>query len=99
MGGETLVGRGSIGREFREVVVGSLRDAEDLKTLFQDHLGMNLWTVTEPKALGRMVFDAICWAESRGRLHDLLCAARQHNPDNLDLFKFAARFGPRRQLT
>lgn len=99
MGGETLVGMGPIGREFREVIVGSLRDSEDLKALFQDHLGMNLWTITERKALGMMVFDAIGWAEPRGKLNDLLCAARQHNPDNLDLFKFAARFGPRRQLT
>jgi hypothetical protein len=98
VGGETLAGKGPIGREFREVFVHSLRDAEDLRTLFQDHLNMNLWTITEPKGLGMMVFDAICWAESRGKLEALLCAARQHNPDNLDLFKFAARFGPRRQL-
>lgn len=93
------MGNGSIGREFREVVVGSLRDAEDLKALVQDHLGMNLWTITEPKALGMMVFDAINWAEARGQLEALLCAARQHNDSNLALFKFAARFGPRRQLT
>lgn len=98
MGGESLSIFGPVGREFTEALLGAYPSHSALAQMFQHHLDINLATVATGN-LRDVVAGALTWANSQGRLTDLLCAARQGNPDNLRLFQFAARFGPRRQLT
>lgn len=54
----------------------------------------NLAAITSGGSLDNTVFTLLTWAASRGRLADLLRAARAANDDNPDLRAFAARCEP-----
>jgi hypothetical protein len=59
-----------------------------------DYLDLTLATVAAPSGdLQGQIFDLIEWAESRGKLGDLVLASRYANPDNPDLFAVALRLG------
>lgn len=59
-------------------------------------LDVNLATIADGTNLDETVFSLIEWAEGRGRLSELLTAARDDNPGNASLRAFDAPASPQR---
>ena len=60
-------------------------NVSDLQRMVRFNLNEKLAEITGGDTLTDMVFFLLQWAESRGKLDDLLQAARAANPDNPDL--------------
>ncbi len=52
------------------------------------HLGSNLEAIASPGGLSQTVFELLTWAESQGRIEELIAKAREANPGNLSLREF-----------
>lgn len=81
-------------RSLRESIIAAFPGVPELERMVSDYLSLNLATVAAPAGdLQGQVFDLIQWAEARGKLGDLLLAARYSNPESPQLYAFAFRLG------
>lgn len=81
-------------RDLRESIIAAYPGVPEVERMVSDYLSLNLATVAAPAGdLQGQVFDLIQWAEARGKLGDLILAARYSNPDNPRLYAFAFRLG------
>lgn len=78
--------------EFQRALLSAFPDTDSLAQMTRFHLGENLGAIATGN-LRNVVFELILWAQSHGRLGELLVAAVQYNPGNPDLRRFAAPFG------
>lgn len=81
-------------KELRESIISAFPNVPPLERMTSDYLNLVLATVAAPSGdLEGQVFDLIEWADSRGKLGDLILAARYANPDNPNLYAFAFKLG------
>lgn len=81
-------------RKLREAILSAFPALPELQTMVSDYLDLNLATVAPPAGdLEEQSFALIQWLESRGKLGDLVLAARYANPDNPELYALAFRLG------
>jgi hypothetical protein len=81
-------------KELRESIISAFPGVPPLERMTSDYLDLALATVAPPAGdLQTQVFELIEWAESRGKMGDLVLAARYANPDNPDLYAFAFGLG------
>lgn len=80
-------------QELQKALLSAFRSNDELTRLVRFHLGENLAAIVAPGALASVVFELIQWAESRGRLGELIDGALKENPGNPTLREFAARLG------
>ncbi len=57
----------------------------NLKMMVRDELNVNLDSITTGTSIEEIVFELIEWAESQGRLEQLVQAACESNPGNQEL--------------
>lgn len=81
-------------RKLREAILSAFPALPELQAMVSDYLDLNLAAVAPPAGdLEEQSFALIQWLESRGKLGDLVLAARYANPDNPELYAFAFRLG------
>jgi formylglycine-generating enzyme required for sulfatase activity len=74
--------RGVKSRRFREALLDAFPTRDLLEQMVRVGLGENLEVISADENLSVTVFDLLTWAESRGKVDDLLACARQANPGN-----------------
>lgn len=62
--------------------------------LVRIELGENLEAIATGRNLREIVFDLVTWAETNGRVDDLLKGAQRQNPGNRDLVEFMQTWQP-----
>jgi len=72
-------------QQFHTVLLQAFPDPGKLEMLVGFGLGENLHVIARPGDLAIMAWDLITWATSHSRLATLLTAARNANPENIDL--------------
>lgn len=70
-------------------IVESFADYEELNLATELYLGEHLSEIAPPAAMPVVAMKAIVWAETRGRLPELIDAARQSRPQNDKLLDFS----------
>jgi len=84
------------GEKFRQVEA-ALLDAfpgrHELRKLLRIRFNQDLETIAGGANLGELVFNLLIWAESQGRLDELVTAARLENPGNHALREVAEQLG------
>lgn len=81
-------------KALRNALMSAFPGWSDLRQMTSDYLDIQLARlVPENSDLETQTFELVQWAESRGKLADLVVGARYANPDNLDLFAFAQKIG------
>jgi predicted MPP superfamily phosphohydrolase len=78
--------------EFQRTLLSAFPDTASIVEMTRFHLGENLAAIATGN-LRTVVFELLVWAQSRGRLGDLLLAAVRYNPGNPDLRRLAASHG------
>jgi hypothetical protein len=69
-------------RRLHDALVDAFRSRNDLVRLVRFHLNENLETIVGAGPLSQTAFELIEWAQSRGRLGELLRGARAENSGN-----------------
>jgi hypothetical protein len=80
-------------QELQQAFLSAFRSNDELTRMVRFHLGESLAAIVAPGALAAVVFELIQWAESRGRLRELVAGALAENPGNPTLRDCAARLG------
>jgi hypothetical protein len=78
-------------RQLHKVLVDAFQTIADLDLMTGIHLGVPREHISGKGTVPGIVLDLIVWADSRGRVADLLEAAREANPTHPDLRALAAR--------
>lgn len=79
-------------KEFREALLSAFPEITDLKMMLSDELDWKLNQIANKGNDTQIVFKLIDYAESKGKLKELLKAATKCNPGNYKLRKFANDF-------
>ena len=78
----------------RNALLSAFPSRSAMQRMTSDYLDLPLATVTaESNDLQTQAFDLIEWAQSRGKMADLVIGACYANADNPDLFVFAQKLG------
>ncbi|MEA5578307.1 effector-associated domain EAD1-containing protein [Anabaena sp. UHCC 0451] len=72
-------------KQLLKVIIDSYPDIADLEILLRLELGENLDNIAGGSTNKQKVFKLIEWADTRGKLQDLLNAISQNLPDNIEL--------------
>jgi len=81
-------------QELRDALLDGFLAWADLDMMVSDQLGEHLAAIAPESAkLTTVAHELIKWAGARGKLGDLIVAARNANPDNPKLFRIAQRVG------
>jgi hypothetical protein len=80
-------------RQLYEALVSAFPTSRDLERMTRYGLKENISNIASDGSLSTIVFDLIAWAESSGRLEDLITAARKANPGNEILEDFYIQMG------
>jgi tetratricopeptide (TPR) repeat protein len=67
-------------QQFREVLVATYPDRQDLRVFVMDALEVSLNKIAKDDNLDTSAFELIEWADSKGRLDELLAAFCEENP-------------------
>ncbi len=89
------IGRRLTGAEYREftsALCAAFGSRSAMSQLTRFGLDVSLDSVAGNGTLPTVAFDVIQWAESRGKVGELLAAARSQNSGNRELASFAAKF-------
>jgi hypothetical protein len=78
-------------KQLHKVLVDALPTVADLDLMTGIYLGVPREHISGKGAVPHIVLDLIVWADSRGRVADLLEAAREANPTHPDLRDLATR--------
>ena len=81
-------------RQLRDALISAYPSRSTLAQMVSFELNENLNTIVGDGGLSDVVFNLINWAESRGRLEELVTKARKANPGNPQLRAFAERMPP-----
>ena len=76
-------------RQLHAALVAAFPDWNALATALDLYLGENLNTISPQAAMPTVVMNLIVWGEARGRLSQVIEAARDANPTNPELAAFA----------
>ncbi len=79
--------------QLRSALLSAFPRAIDLAQLVRFRLDENLYAFAAQSPLDQTVFDLLMWAESQGRLRDLVLGALEERPRNPDLQAFAEQIG------
>ena len=79
---------GQQSKQLREAILSAYPMPGDLEILVKEGLGVNLAAVTGGRTGNQQAFQLIQFAESRGRLDDLVVALYEGAPNNPDLKRF-----------
>lgn len=85
-------------QEFQDALLGAFPDHDKLEQMVRYQLDENLSSVAGNGALTTVIFNLIKWAESSGRLDDLVQGARTANPGNRALLIFEENHKKRREV-
>lgn len=83
---------GAVKEQLSQALLDAFRKLPDLERMVQYKLNVRLLEVVGQGALRNMVFDLVEWAESEGRLADLVHGAHLQNPGNPQLRRFHDAF-------
>ncbi|GMU05431.1 effector-associated domain EAD1-containing protein [Corallococcus caeni] len=83
---------GAVKEQLGRALLDAFRKSQDLERMVMYKLDVPLLEVVGPGALRNMVFELIEWAESEGRLTDLVHGAHLQNPTNQQLRRFHDAF-------
>lgn len=75
-------------KKLRQAIISAYRSEADLQIMVDDELEENLNAIAGGGNLTQIVFSLIQWAESRGKLQQLILAAYETNSGNPDLKQF-----------
>jgi len=78
---------------FQQALLGAFPTHDSLDQMVRFQLGEHLAVIVEGGALATIVFNLIRWAESQGRLEELVSGALRVNPSNTALRECAAQLG------
>ena len=78
-------------KQLQEAVLNAFRSPASLEQLVGFGLEKNLYEITDSSNLQNMVFGLIEWADSRGKLEQLIAAAVEQNGDNPKIQAIAAQ--------
>ena len=84
-------------KRLQEALLAAFPTRSALAQMVRVGLDENLDAVAAPETLSVAVFELIRWAEARGRLDELIAAARQENPGNRMLRAFAEELARQEQ--
>ena len=76
-------------RQLHTALLAAFPDWNTLATALDLYLGENLNQISAPAAMPTVVMNLIVWGEARGRLAQVIEAARDANPTNPELAAFA----------
>ena len=76
-------------RQLHAALIAAFPDWNALATALDLYLGENLNTISPQAAMPTVVMNLIVWGEARGRLGQVIEAARDANPTNPELAAFA----------
>ncbi len=79
---------GAQGKELREAIISAYPGKEKLKMMVSDELEENLDAIAGGDNLDEIVFSLIEWAQSQGKLEELVNAGIKRNPGNEKLREF-----------
>ena len=82
---------GDLRKKIRQAILGAYPSIAKLKMMVDDELGHNLDAIAGGSNLEVVVFNLIITAESQGWLEELIRAASNSNPGNLDLKDIAEK--------
>ncbi|AFY56938.1 leucine-rich repeat (LRR) protein [Rivularia sp. PCC 7116] len=77
--------RGQKLKELRDAIINAYPNKSNLKMMVRYELDENLDSITTGENMGVVVFELIAWAESLGKLQQLVKAACESNPGNSKL--------------
>ena len=83
---------GSKVRNLQDAMLSAFHEEASLQRMVRTHLNENLRVIASGTSLIDIVFKLITWAESRGRLEELIVSAIKENPGNPDLKRVAQEF-------
>lgn len=72
-------------QELQVALLNAYRSENELREMLRFELDVRLDEIAEGANLRETVFNLIDWAEEKGRLHELICAAAEYNKGNLAL--------------
>ncbi len=78
-------------QQLQTALLGAYPSGDDLRQFVMLQLSENLATITGGDSLRKQTFDLMVWAQSRGRLADLVLAAAADRPADAALRALAAR--------
>lgn len=78
-------------KQLHKILVAAFPTLADLDLMTGLHLGVPREHISVKNGVPHIVLDIITWAEARGRIANLLEAAREANPTNADLRVLATR--------
>src|SRR5215213_3567862 len=73
----------------RDALVSAFRDYDELKMILRFELDEKLQNYVDRGPMNRVVTELLEWAESKGKLDELIAGARAQNPGNPELRQFA----------
>jgi len=79
---------GSQKKAFQQALLSAFPDRQALRQMVSFELEENLAAIAGSRRLRDVIFNLIEWANSRGRMEDLLRAVQKENPTNPDLAAF-----------
>ncbi|MEO5729428.1 MAG: effector-associated domain EAD1-containing protein, partial [Byssovorax sp.] len=85
---------GKVTEQLQSALLAAFPTRSALTIMVRFQLGENLDALASPGSLKTTVFELITWAESQGRVADLVEGARTANPGNPALRAFAAAYSP-----
>lgn len=89
---------GKLFQELQDVLLSAFPDHDKLEQMIRYQLDENLSSVAGNDTLSTVTFNLIKWAESSGRLDDLIQGARTANPGNRALLIFEENYKKRREV-
>ena len=78
-------------KEFYEALLNAFPERTDLEIMVRFELSQSLNEIVQESKLKNVVFKLIQWAETYGRLEDLIVGAYNHNPGNPKLKAFCQK--------
>ena len=75
--------------DLQQALLSAYPDISSLRQLIAMRLNENLSAIVLESDLKGTIFELIKWAQSQGRLHELVHEARRHNPGNAELRRLA----------
>jgi internalin A len=80
-------------KQLSDALLDAFPTRNDLEQVVFLGMDTNLERIVGDGPLTHQVSELIVWAQARGRLDELVAAAREANPDNLRLQQLAVDFG------
>ena len=78
-------------KEFHKALIDAFPEYTDLKMMVDLEFDLNLEEIAGKDKLKSVIFGLIKWAESKGKLEDLIRGAYEENPGNTKLKEFIQR--------